>query len=107
MQTFIQQDEKIIQLLDKSAIKNFNAFCYSLSHNMTLKTLTLSSMNLHIFLILKLAAGLEKNKSLETLDLSNSAISTFGLKYIFKRLKTNKCLKSINFFNSVIHTESI
>ena len=50
-------------------------------------------MNLHIFLILKLAAGLENNKALEVLDLSNSAISTFGLKYIFKRVKTNKCLK--------------
>ena len=64
-------------------------------------------MNLHIFLILKLAAGLENNKALEVLDLSNSAISTFGLKYIFKRVKTNKCLKLINFFNSVIQTESI
>ena len=64
-------------------------------------------MNIHIFLILKLAAGLEANKSLLILDLSNSAISTFGLKYIFKKLKMNKTLKKINFFNSEIKTESI
>ena len=49
-------------------------------------------MNVHIFLILKLAAALEGNKSLKVLDLSNSAISTFGLKYIFKKLKMNKTL---------------
>jgi len=107
MQTFKSFNEKEIKLLDKYALKNFNAFCYTLSHNYSLKSLAFSSMHLHIFLTLKLAASLEENSALEILDLSNSAISTFGLKYIFKRLKTNKSLRVINFFNSVINAESI